>query len=123
VERRIAYTATQTLTTTKSAQDAVTAAQQAFTSMQLAPQTQGQTVTAKSGSAIMAWMLGFLSPQANMPVRLSAQVDDQGTNRIVSITAEDAYPIPIKIGIAGKIRRQADALAQQTRQSMEQHLA
>jgi hypothetical protein len=119
----MAYTATQTLTTSKSADDAVRAAQQAFTSMQLAPQTQGQTVTAKSGSFILAWMMGFLSPQANMPVQLRAQVDDQGSSRIVSISAEDAYPIPIKIGITGKIHRQADALAEQARQSMEQQLA
>jgi hypothetical protein len=114
----MAYTATQTLTTSKSAEEVAAAAQSALTGMGLRPTMQGENVVATSGSFLLTWMLGFLSPDTNMPIRVTV-APSGGT---VTITAVDTYPIPIKIGINGKIHRRADALALSTRQALEQQL-
>lgn len=117
------FSTSESVTTESSVEACLDAAREIFGAMSLVPTTEGQTVTAKSGSFLLAWMLGFMSSEKNMPVLLRVQAEDAGADRIVGISAEDAYPIPIKIGIAGKIRRQAEALAQSLKQALEQRLA
>jgi hypothetical protein len=116
----MAYSSTQTVATSKSPDDVVAAAQRAFASMGLMAHTQGTTVSASSGSTVLTMILGFLSPENNMPVRVTV---DAGTGGTAQITAVDTYPIPLTLGIHGKRRRRAEALAQQMQQALQQQLS
>jgi hypothetical protein len=115
----MAYTATETLSTRKSPEEVAAAAQAVFTDMHMTPHAEGSDVSASSGSFLLTWLLGFISSDTNMPIRVTVSP----SNGTVTITAEDTYPIPIKIAINGKIHRRANALAQQTRDGMEQRLS
>jgi hypothetical protein len=119
----MAFSTTETITTTKSVQETIAAAQDTLTSLGLVPSMQGQELTAKSGSFVKAGLMGYLTPAAAMPVRLTVRVEDSGASRVARITAEDAYPLPLKFGIMGKIRHQVGIMAQQTRDGLQKRLA
>lgn len=111
------------VTSGRSVQECLDATQRAMSSAGMTPKVEGNEVQGKKGSALQAYFLGFLASPSVMPVKVRGRVSDGGMERTVNISAEDAYPIPIKIFISGKIRKQCEATLEAVRAALDRELS